>query len=150
MDSLSSCCFVGAVVPIRGSVKTINTPRCSAKQPTENKVTRRRALKTVLSGILAYGVLQGKESVRAEDDKGCKNCEGGGSVSCELCKGTGFWRALAGNDEQLKYKGVVCPECDGAGTITCPVCLGTGEGNVKGLLRRRTIEPGKGRVLQSN
>eukprot|EP00177_Eucheuma_denticulatum_P004208 GFKZ01007627.1.p1 GENE.GFKZ01007627.1~~GFKZ01007627.1.p1 ORF type:complete len:176 (-),score=8.35 GFKZ01007627.1:219-746(-) len=80
----------------------------------------------------------------------CKNCVGSGKVPCDLCSGTGFWRALAANDPKQRYKGVVCPECEGLGSLTCPVCLGTGEGNVRGLLRRRRVEPGPGRVLQSN
>ncbi|OSX70255.1 hypothetical protein BU14_0827s0004 [Porphyra umbilicalis] len=81
---------------------------------------------------------------------GCKNCRGGGTVSCELCSGTGFWRAIANNDANQKYKGVVCPQCEGAGSLVCPVCLGTGEGNVRGLLRRRRVAPGPGRILQTN
>jgi hypothetical protein len=80
----------------------------------------------------------------------CKNCTGSGKVPCDLCSGTGFWRALAKNDVNQKYQGVVCPECEGAGTLTCPVCLGTGEGDIRGLLRRRRIEPGPGRILQRN
>jgi hypothetical protein len=80
----------------------------------------------------------------------CKNCTGSGKVPCDLCSGTGFWRALARNDVNQKYQGVVCPECEGAGTLTCPVCLGTGEGDIRGLLRRRRIEPGPGRILQRN
>ncbi|GAB0497499.1 hypothetical protein MMPV_008832 [Pyropia vietnamensis] len=81
---------------------------------------------------------------------GCKNCRGGGRVTCELCSGTGFWRAIANNDSNQKYKGVVCPQCEGAGSLVCPVCLGTGEGNVRGLLRRRKVAPGPGRILQTN
>lgn len=80
----------------------------------------------------------------------CKNCSGTGMVQCELCSGTGFWRALSKNDVNQRYQGVVCPECEGSGTLRCPVCLGTGEGNVRGLLRRRRVEPGPGRVLQTN
>lgn len=87
---------------------------------------------------------------QSSSDPVCKNCEGSGSVSCELCSGTGFWKALAGSNPRQKYKGTVCPECDGLGSLTCPVCLGTGEGNVRGLLRRRKVEPGPGRVLQSS
>lgn len=83
-------------------------------------------------------------------DVACKNCSGGGIVPCDLCSGTGFWRALASVDKNQKYQGVVCPECEGAGTLRCPVCLGTGDGNVKGLLRRRRVEPGPGRILQTN
>jgi hypothetical protein len=86
----------------------------------------------------------------ADADVKCKNCSGGGQVPCDLCSGTGFWRALASNDVNQRYQGVVCPECEGSGTLRCPVCLGTGDGNVKGLLRRRRVEPGPGRVLQTN
>lgn len=85
-----------------------------------------------------------------DDDVKCKNCQGGGMVPCDLCSGTGFWRALASSDKNQKYQGVVCPECEGAGTLRCPVCLGTGDGNVKGLLRRRRVEAGPGRILQTN
>ena len=87
---------------------------------------------------------------KSSSDPLCKNCQGSGNVSCELCSGTGFWKALAGSNPRQTYKGTVCPECDGSGTLTCPVCLGTGEGNVRGLLRRRKVEPGPGRVLQSS
>ncbi len=149
MDTASSCCFLGAPVPVRGTTRTINTPQCCAIKPTDRKVTRRRALKTILWGVLAYNVPEGEKTARAEDDRGCKNCQGEGKVTCEMCSGTGFWRALAGSDSALRYKGVLCPGCEGEGIITCPVCLGTGEGNVRGLLRRRTVEPGKGRILQS-
>lgn len=86
----------------------------------------------------------------AENEPVCSNCQGTGKVLCELCSGTGFWRALAGSSPKQRYKGVVCPECEGVGTLTCPVCLGTGEGDIKGLLRRRRVEPGPGRILQTN
>lgn len=89
------------------------------------------------------------EKQKNSDDV-CKNCVGTGRVPCELCSGTGFWRALSTDDPKQRYKGVVCPECEGVGSLICPVCLGTGEGKIKGLLRRRRIEPGPGRILQSN
>lgn len=85
----------------------------------------------------------------AVPEKKCTNCSGRGEISCELCLGTGFWRAVSTADPRLKYKGVVCPECEGSGILPCPVCLGTGEGDVRGLLRRRKVQPGPGRILQS-
>lgn len=112
----------------------------------DSKVSRRGILRAA-AGAVALGVL-GKSPVRAEEPR-CRNCSGSGKVPCELCKGTGFWRALSGNNPNLRYKGVVCPECEGVSTLTCPVCLGTGEGNVRGLLRRRVVPPGPGRILQS-
>eukprot|EP00172_Hildenbrandia_rubra_P001192 Plantae.Rhodophyta-Hildenbrandia_rubra.ctg17483.p1 GENE.Plantae.Rhodophyta-Hildenbrandia_rubra.ctg17483~~Plantae.Rhodophyta-Hildenbrandia_rubra.ctg17483.p1 ORF type:complete len:188 (-),score=17.43 Plantae.Rhodophyta-Hildenbrandia_rubra.ctg17483:423-986(-) len=80
----------------------------------------------------------------------CKNCRGSGKVPCELCQGTGFWKALSSTNPRQEYKGVTCPECEGAGTIICPVCLGTGDGNIKGMLRRKKVKSGKGRMLQTN
>lgn len=91
-----------------------------------------------------------KQAEPGDEDVKCKNCVGTGKVPCDLCSGTGFWRALANNDRNQKYQGVVCPECEGEGTLRCSVCLGTGDGNVRGLLRRRRIEPGPGRILQTN
>lgn len=90
-----------------------------------------------------------KDGDALQSDELCKNCAGSGKVTCELCLGTGFWRAISGNDPNQKYKGVVCPECEGTGNLICPICLGTGEGNIKGLLRRRAVQPGPGRILQS-
>lgn len=121
----------------------------------------RNAGSSLLGGFLGIALsvrgagAAGKEKVKGpveeqENETTCNNCLGSGTIPCELCSGTGFWRALSGNDPKQLYKGVVCPECEGAGKLPCPVCLGTGEGNIKGLLRRRRVPPGKGRVLQSN
>lgn len=127
-----------------------------------NKPMTRRAVLTqslrsaalVLVGLSASGP---GDDVRAADppkqeqpETVCRNCSGSGKIPCDLCSGTGFWRALSAIDSKQRYRGVVCPECEGVGTLTCPVCLGTGEGKIRGLLRRRRIEPGPGRVLQSN
>jgi len=135
------------------SSNTTNSSSPDASPSRIVRVSRRRAL----FGLLAFGILS--DAAKADDTDNsnnkidtellCKNCYGQGQITCELCGGSGFWKALMGNDENLRYKGVTCPECDGAGKTTCPVCLGTKEANVRGLLRRRTVEPGKGRILQT-
>lgn len=145
-------------------------PKCNSnRDQTVSRVSRRVFLRrSILAGTAGFFGLSSlwdkrySESRAADasdpskgtpapgDDTGtCQNCSGAGKVPCELCAGTGFWRAISGNDPKMRYKGVVCPECEGAGTIICPVCLGTGEGNVRGLLRRRAVQPGPGRILQS-
>lgn len=145
-------------------------PKCSANQERSSPNVSRRAFlrRSILAGTAAIlGLSSAWDKRRTQshaadasdpsygtpapgDDTGtCQNCGGAGKVPCELCAGTGFWRAISGNDPNMRYKGVVCPECEGAGTIICPVCLGTGEGNVRGLLRRRAVQPGPGRILQS-
>lgn len=144
-------------IPLRRALhspsSTSTCPRCSAHVPDPE---RRTVLKRLVSSAtsLALFAFTGNAHAAdapkvAEEETPCSNCTGSGKVPCELCSGTGFWRALSGSDPRQRYKGVVCPECEGVGELTCPVCLGTGEGNVRGLLRRRKVEPGPGRVLQS-
>lgn len=135
-------------------------PRACCSRKSSGQIARRTLLQksllaaaSIFLGTTPLSSADAAETADAKDaasERSCKNCYGKGMVTCELCSGTGFWRALQGNDPKQKYKGVVCPECEGTGTLTCPVCLGTGEGNIRGLLRRRRIEPGAGRVLQSN
>jgi len=127
----------------------------------ERTRTSRRAFLRVLGGwtLAALGI-QGanaagqNKTADGGDDKNkepekCKNCNGTGKVVCDLCSGTGFWRAIANKDPNLRYKGVVCPTCNGKGELTCLVCLGTGESNTLGMLRKRKIETPDGRILQS-
>lgn len=127
---------------------------CKGSGRVSRRTVLRRGFLAATSFLIGASNPSFSNSASAADepssDEVCKNCNGIGKVPCELCAGTGFWRALSGNDPKQKYKGVVCPECEGTGILTCPVCLGTGEGNVRGLLRRRRIEPGPGRILQTN
>lgn len=154
MNSSTAACFSApSTFPALQSSLARPTNICTCKCNCNPPKTRRTFLKiTLLSAVsLFLTAAPTSRPAAARDEPGvCKNCEGSGKVPCDLCSGTGFWRALSGVDPLQKYKGVVCPECEGVGVLTCPVCLGTGEGNVRGLLRRRRIEPGPGRILQSN
>eukprot|EP00879_Flechtneria_rotunda_P032305 GHRR01035487.1.p2 GENE.GHRR01035487.1~~GHRR01035487.1.p2 ORF type:complete len:202 (+),score=66.45 GHRR01035487.1:1122-1727(+) len=99
----------------------------------------RRSMMMVLPVVAAAaaGTVQSAQAAGSTDlDNRCLECAGIGIVPCDMCGGTGKWRALSRKRAKDSYEFVECPQCYGRGARVCGRCFGTGLRNVKGLLRR--------------
>mmetsp|Transcript_163 Transcript_163/g.422 ORF Transcript_163/g.422 Transcript_163/m.422 type:complete len:254 (+) Transcript_163:61-822(+) len=101
--------------------------------------SRRRRLLTASSLMVFTKAARAAEdtvALPAMNADNCNSCYGQGIVTCDLCGGTGKWRALTRRRQKSSYEFTECPQCYGRGNLVCPTCYGTGLGNTKGILRR--------------
>ncbi|CAM8889969.1 hypothetical protein QQ045_027048 [Rhodiola kirilowii] len=117
-------------------------PSSSSEKENDQTTSRRLCLAclcstvSLISKVGSSSIVASAAGLQGKEWSVCRNCQGSGAIICDMCGGTGKWKALNRKRAKDVYVFTECPNCYGRGKLVCPVCLGTGVPNNKGLLRR--------------
>lgn len=87
-------------------------------------ISDRRAM--LLVGAACLAPLMSAQASRAEGDMEvpkCRECAGAGVTPCDMCGGSGRWKALSRKRAKDTYEFVECPQCFGKAVRVRPKLL---------------------------